>query len=65
MADQNPATSEHYSFHETASSYPVLEIKNNNLFLNLEQVLLTGSKYFDPSFKFIFFVWNTQKFLLP
>ncbi|KAL4590866.1 hypothetical protein LXL04_003811 [Taraxacum kok-saghyz] len=54
MATGNPETSEHYSFHETASSYPVLDIINNNLFLNLEQVLLTGSKYFDSSFKSIF-----------
>ncbi|KAL4582285.1 hypothetical protein LXL04_006830 [Taraxacum kok-saghyz] len=53
-AHNNPEPSEHYSFHETESYYPVLEIKNNNLFLNLEQVLQTGSKYFDPSFKSIF-----------
>ena len=54
MAAQNLETSEHFSFNETASSYLVLEIKNNNLYLNLEQVLTTGSKYFDPSFKSIF-----------
>ena len=56
MATQNPnpEPSEHFSFNETATSYPVLEIKNNNLYLNLETVLQTGAKYFDSSFKSIF-----------
>ena len=54
MAAQNPETSVHFSFNETASSYPVLDIKHNNLYLNLDQVLSTSSKYFDSSFKSIF-----------
>ena len=56
MATQNPnpEPSEHFSFNETATSYPVLEIKNNNLYLNLETFLQTRAKYFDSSFKSIF-----------
>ena len=56
MAAQNPnpEQSEHVSFNKTASSYPVLDIKNNNLYLNLVTVLQPGARFFDSSFKSIF-----------
>ncbi|KAL4583271.1 hypothetical protein LXL04_007839 [Taraxacum kok-saghyz] len=50
---QNPEASE-FSFKETASSFPILELKNNNLYLNLITVLQPGARYFDDSFKSIF-----------
>ncbi|KAL4591264.1 hypothetical protein LXL04_004222 [Taraxacum kok-saghyz] len=52
---QNPEQSEQFSFPEdTGSSFPVLDIKNNNLYLNLDTVLQSGVKFFDSSFKSIF-----------
>ena len=51
---QNPEQLEHFSFNETSSSYPILEIKNNNLYLNLVTVLQPGARFFDSSFKSIF-----------
>ncbi|KAL4592545.1 hypothetical protein LXL04_005545 [Taraxacum kok-saghyz] len=51
---QNPEPSEQYSFPDIASSFPVLEIKKNNLFLNLKTVLQPGARFFDSSFKSIF-----------
>ena len=50
---QNPETSE-FSFKETASSFPILEIKNNNLYLNLVTVLQPDVRFFDDAFKSIF-----------
>ncbi|KAL4562111.1 hypothetical protein LXL04_034305 [Taraxacum kok-saghyz] len=50
---QNPEASE-FSFKETASSFPILELKNNNLYLNLITVFQPGARYFDDSFKSIF-----------
>src|SRR6187200_2810945 len=59
MATQNPQpnpdASEQFSFpDDTGSSFPVLDIKNNNLYLNLDTVLQPGVKFFDKSFKSIF-----------
>jgi hypothetical protein len=50
---QNPEHSE-FSFKETASSFPVLGIKNNNLYINLVTVLQPGVRFNDSSFKSIF-----------
>ena len=59
MATQNPIQnqepSEQFSFPEdTGSSFPVLDIKNNNLYLNLVTVLQPGVRFVDSSFKSIF-----------
>ncbi|KAL4580016.1 hypothetical protein LXL04_016189 [Taraxacum kok-saghyz] len=55
IPQQNPEQSEQFSFPEdTGSSFPVLDIKNNNLYLNLDTVLQSGVKFFDSSFKSIF-----------
>ena len=51
---QNPEHSEQFSFKETASSFPVLDIKNNNLYINLVTVLQPGARFFDDAFKSIF-----------
>ncbi|KAL4584282.1 hypothetical protein LXL04_008878 [Taraxacum kok-saghyz] len=56
MAAQNPnpEPSEQFSFPDTASSFPILKIKNNNLYLNLVTVLQPRARFFDSSFKSIF-----------
>ena len=59
---QNPEPSEQFSFpDDTGSSFPVLDIKNNNLYLNLDTVLQSGVKFFDSSFKSIFICLKHSK----
>ena len=54
IPEPNPAQSEQFSFPDTASSFPVLDIKNNNLYINLVTVLQPGVRFNDSSFKSIF-----------